>query len=362
MTLFSWKGDKDTTMSPYDSMVYIKKILHSGFIALDPETGYIKAWVGGINHKYFKYDHVNINARRQVGSTFKPLVYATAIDINKFTPCTEFPRERVTFIAGGQEWSPRNFDGTSGGTWTIAKGLALSDNLITAQVMKSLGDDAPDLVVQFAERVGIQKDRIPHVPSICLGTMELSPFEMASAYSAFVNKGLWVEPSFITRIEDKDGNVLEEFHTTKHDQVLSEEKAYIMFNMLEKVVNNGTAAGLKWKYEINGHIGGKTGTTQGAADGWFMGVMKNLVCATWVGADDPSVRIRGALLGQGSQMAMPIYGYFMHDLQKSEKLSYKGDMIDQPKNYDPDIFDCKRAKSDRIDIGGRDLNIDGLGD
>ena len=363
MTIFSWKGDIDTTMSPYDSIVYVKKVLHAGFIALDPETGYIKAWVGGVNHKYFKYDHVNINSRRQVGSTFKPLVYATAIDINKFTPCTEFPRERTTFITeSGQSWSPRNFDGTEGGVWTMAKGLALSDNLITAQVMKSLGDDGPDLVGQFAERVGIRKNRIPRVPSICLGTIELSPFEMASAYSAFVNKGLWVEPSFITRIEDKDGNVLAEFNTPKHDQVLSEEKAMIMFTMLKKVVDNGTAAGLKGKFEISGHIGGKTGTTQGAADGWFMGVMKNLVCATWVGADDPSVRVKGALMGQGSQMAMPIFGYFMHDLQRSSKLSYKADMIDAPQNYDPSLFDCKKSASDRIDLGGSNLSIDGLGE
>jgi penicillin-binding protein 1A len=207
----------------------------------------------------------------------------------------------------------------------------------------------------------LQKNRIPRVPSICLGTIELSPFEMASAYSAFVNKGLWVEPSFITRIEDKDGNVLEEFNSPKHDQVLSEEKALIMFTMLQKVVDHGTAFGLKGKYEITGHIGGKTGTTQGAADGWFMAVMKNLVCATWVGADDPTVRVKGALMGQGSAMAMPIFGNFMHQLQRSTKLSYKADMIDAPKNYDPGMFDCSKSKSDKIDVG-RDLNIDGLGD
>ena len=360
MNLFSWNGEKDTFMSPYDSMSYIKKILHAGFIAIDPQTGYVKAWVGGIDHKFFKYDHVNVKARRQVGSTFKPLVYATAIDINKFTPCTEFPRERTVFYSGGQEWSPRNFDGSSGGIWTMWKGLALSDNLITAQIMKSLGDDAPDLVVQFAERVGIEKNTLPKVPSICLGTVELSPFEMASAYSAFANKGMWIEPSFLTRIEDKDGNVLEEFQSPKHDQVLSEEKAYIMVNLLERVVNRGTASGVKWKYEIEGSIGGKTGTTQGAADGWFMGITKNLVCATWVGADDPTVRIRGAALGQGSQMAMPIYGYFMHGIQKNTTFKYKAEPFDLPENYNPDLFNCDKSKSSQID--GVPIEVPGLGE
>ncbi len=361
MTIFTWKGDRDTTMSPYDSMVYIKKVLHACFISIEPETGYIKAWVGGINHKFFKYDHVNINARRQVGSTFKPIVYATAIDINKFTPCTEFPRERTVFISGGQEWSPKNFDGKSGGIWPMWKGLALSDNLITAQIMKSLGDDGPDLVVQFAERIGIQKDRIPRVPSICLGTVELSPFEMASAYSAFVNKGLWVEPSFITRIEDKDGNVLEEFQNPKHDQVLSAEKAYIMTHLLERVVQRGTAYGMTGKYGIEGSVGGKTGTTQGAADGWFVGITKGLVCATWVGADDPTVRVRSSLIGQGSQMAMPIFGYFMSSIQKNPKLKYKAEAFTGPDNFNPDWFNCDKAKNNRGDLGGG-LDISGLGD
>lgn len=361
MTVFSWKGDKDTVMSPYDSMAYIKKILHAGFIAIDPESGQIRAWVGGINHKYFKYDHVNIRAKRQVGSTFKPLVYATAIDINKFTPCTEFKRERTTFYSGGQEWSPRNFDGKEGGVWTMWKGLALSDNLITAQIMKSLGDDAPDLVVQFAERLGIEKDKVPHVPSICLGTVELSPFEMASAYTAFVNSGLWVQPSFIVRIEDKDGNVIEEFDSPKHDQVLSAEKAYIMTHLLERVVQRGTAFGMTGRFGIEGSVGGKTGTTQGAADGWFIGVTKNLVCATWVGADDPTVRVRTSALGQGSQMAMPVFGYFMSGIQKNPKIKYKANAFDIPANFNPALFDCTK-KADLDFDPSRTLEIQGLGD
>ncbi|MBL7812311.1 MAG: transglycosylase domain-containing protein [Bacteroidetes bacterium] len=361
MTIFSWNGDRDTVMSPYDSMKYIKKFLHAGFIAVEPETGNVKAWVGGINHRHFKYDHVNINARRQVGSTFKPLVYATAMDINKTSPCTRFPRERTTFKgANGEPWSPHNADYSEGGTMTMAQGLANSDNLITAQIMKSLGDEAPQMVIKFAERVGIEKGRIEPVPAICLGAVELSPFEMASAYTAFVNKGLWVEPNFITRIEDKKGNVLEEFNEPRHDQVLSEEKAYMMFKMLLGVVDFGTGSYLKGKFGVRGSIGGKTGTTQGSADGWFMGVTKNLVCATWVGADDPSVRFRNAWLGQGALMALPIYGYFFSKASADKTLGLSTDMPDLPKNPGSISVDCGDDPDDTVE-SGKDLNVDGLG-
>ena len=359
MTVFTWKGERDTTMSPYDSMKYIKKFLHAGFVAVEPETGHVKAWVGGINHKFFKYDHVNIHARRQVGSTFKPIVYATAMDINKYSPCTIFPRERTTFPgANGELWSPRNSDGKEGGEATMAKGLALSDNLITAQIMKSLGDEAPQMVIKFAERVGIEKNRIPPVPSICLGTMELSPFEMASAYTAFVNKGLWIKPTYITRIEDKNGNVLEEFGTPEHDQVLSEEKAYLMFSMLKGVVDFGTGSYLRGKYGVTGHIGGKTGTTQGSADGWFMGVTRGLVCSVWVGADDPSVRFRNGWIGQGALMALPIYGIFMQQAQADKNLSINTDMPEIPQNMSSMTMDC--GENGEADRGG-ELDVDELG-
>lgn len=362
MTIFTWQGEKDTLMSPYDSLAYVKRLLQAGLLAIEPETGFVKAWVGGIDHKFFKYDHVNRNARRQVGSTFKPLVYATALDINKFHPCTEFERKKITFEFDGQTWSPKNFDNSEGGIYTLKKGLAMSDNLITAQVMQSLGANAPELVVKFAERVGIEKDRVPAVPSICLGTVELSPFEMASAYSAFVNKGLWIEPSFITRIEDKDGNVLEEFQSPRHDQVLSEENAYIMFHLLKNVVDAGTAAGLKGRFQVSGHIGGKTGTTQGAADGWFMGVSKGLVCATWVGADDPVIRVRTSAMGQGGRMAMPIFGYFFGAVQKDSRIKVDTDMIPAPAGLPANFLDCDAYRQRQgSDAGGQNLNIDGLG-
>ncbi len=359
MTVFSWKGDRDTIMSPYDSMKYIKRIIQAGFIAIEPETGYIKAWVGGIDHKYFKYDHVNKSNRRQVGSTFKPIVYATAMDINKIPPCRKFPREAVTFKIPGGSWTPRNDNG-AGGEWTMAKGLALSDNYITAQVMKTLGDDGAPYVVKFAERVGIEKGRIDPVPAICLGAVELSPYEMASAYSTFVNKGLWVEPSFITRIEDSKGNVLAEFNTPKRDQVLSEEKAYLMFKMLTGVVDYGTGSYLKGKYQLTGAIGGKTGTTQGSADGWFMGCTQNLVCATWVGADDPVVRFRNGWFGQGAMMALPIYGLFMQKALKDKSLFLNTDMLEMPKNPSSLMAECKDGGGGSE--GGKDLNVSGLGD
>jgi penicillin-binding protein 1A len=234
----------------------------------------------------------------------------------------------------------------------------MSDNLITAQIMKSLGEDAPQSVIKFAERVGIEKKRIPPVPSICLGTMELSPFEMASAYTAFVNKGLWIQPSFITRIEDKNGNVLEEFSNPKHDQVLSEEKAYAMFKMLQGVVDFGTGSYLRGKYQVKGSIGGKTGTTQGSADGWFMGASRGLVCSVWVGADDPSVRFRNGWFGQGALMALPIYGIFMQEVQKDKKLRLNVDMIEMPDRQTGLLSDCDEQDNGNSEA---DLNVDDLG-
>jgi len=208
--------------------------------------------------------------------------------------------------------------------------------------------------------VGIEKGRIDPVPAICLGAVELSPYEMASAYSSFVNKGLWVEPSFITRIEDSKGNVLAEFNTPKRDQVLSEEKAYLMFKMLTGVVDYGTGSYLKGKYQLSGTIGGKTGTTQGSADGWFMGCTQNLVCATWVGADDPVVRFRNGWFGQGAMMALPIYGLFMQKALKDKSLFLNTDMLEMPKNPSSLMAECKDGGGGSE--GGKDLNVSGLGD
>lgn len=362
MTVFSWRGDIDTVMSVYDSMKYIKKFLHAAFIAIEPETGAVKAWVGGINHKFFKYDHVNKRARRQVGSTFKPLVYATAVDINGTTPCTVIPGGSYTFHCG-DPWTPMN-DGYFSGSMTVEDGLAQSNNIITAGVMKSIGRDceAPKLVIKLAERMGIEKNRIPPYPSICLGSAELSPYEMASAYTAFVNKGLWVEPVFITRIEDKNGNVLMEAPEQKHDQVLSEEKAWVMWKMLTGVVEKGTSTSLKGIINYKGAYAGKTGTTQGNADGWFMGVTQNLVCATWVGGDEPSIRFQSTFYGQGATTALPIYGLFMNKAVRDVSLGLSVDPLPKPNNPGSLLTNCgEMDQGDNLvrPEGARD--VDGLG-
>lgn len=346
MTVFSWKGETDTVMSTYDSMRYIKRFLHAGFIAIEPETGSVKAWVGGIDHKNFKYDHVNKRARRQVGSTFKPIVYATAVDINGLTPCTIIPGGSYTFHCG-DPWTPSN-DGYSSGSMSVADGLAQSNNIITAGVMKNIGRDceAPKLVIKMAERMGIEKKRIPPYPSICLGSAELSPYEMASAYTAFVNKGLWVEPTFITRIEDKNGNVLMEAPEQKNDQVLSEEKAYVMWKMLTGVVEKGTSTSLKGIINYKGSYAGKTGTTQSNADGWFIGVTQNLVCATWVGGDEPSIRFLSTFYGQGASTALPIYGMFMNKAVREPSLGLILDPVDKPNNPGSLLTNCGELTPD----------------
>jgi len=340
MTVFSWHGERDTVMSPFDSLAYMKRFLHCGFIAIDPSTAQVRAWVGGVNHKYFQYDHVNRKVSRQIGSTFKPFVYAAAIDINKVSPCTSYPREYTTFYGYGKPWTPRNSDGSSGGTLTMAQGLAKSDNLITAQIMKSLGADGPEAIIKMAERMGVDRKKIPAVPSICLGAHELSPFEMASAFTTFLNKGLWIEPSYLVRIEDKNGNLLAEFTDQKHDQILSEEKAYLVFKMLEGVVNGGTASRLRYRYNLTGSIGGKTGTTQGNADGWFMGASRDLVCASWVGGDDPSIRFRTMAQGQGASSALPIYAYFMQKVQADVSLGLVAPPLDVPSGEQTIVGDC----------------------
>jgi penicillin-binding protein 1A len=222
----------------------------------------------------------------------------------------------------------------------MAQGLAKSDNLITAQIMKSLGAEGPEAIIKMAERMGVDRKKIPAVPSICLGAHELSPFEMASAFTTFLNKGLWIEPSYLVRIEDKNGNLLAEFTDQKHDQILSEEKAYLIFKMLEGVVNGGTASRLRYRYNLTGSIGGKTGTTQGNADGWFMGASRDLVCASWVGGDDPSIRFRTMAQGQGASSALPIYAYFMQKVQADVSLGLVAPPLDAPSGEQTIVGDC----------------------
>ncbi|MEZ5014805.1 MAG: transglycosylase domain-containing protein [Chitinophagales bacterium] len=325
ITLFSWKApghDLDTVITPYDSIKYSKMILHPGFMAIDPHTGAIKAWVGGVDMRYFQLDHVKPSQGRQVGSTFKPFVYTAAIADKGFSPCFEVPNQRITFERGPkwglmQDWEPKNSDGKYGGMLTLSQGLGNSVNTVTAYLLREVGIQP---VIDLAKNMGIESD-IPFQPSICLGTPEVTVYEMASAYTAFANKGVAVRPVFVSRIEDKNGNIIAEF-PTKRVEVMREEVASIMLDMMQYVVNYGTGQRLR-RAEYGGItsvVAGKTGTTQENTDGWFMGIVPQLVCGTWVGADDPVVHFRSTALGQGANMALPIYGYFMRKVYADKSL------------------------------------------
>ncbi len=316
MTVFSWykKGyDLDTLMTPYDSIKYVKKILNPGFMAMDPHTGEIKAWVGGVDMRYFQLDHVKPAQGRQVGSTFKPFVYTAAIADKGFSPCYQIPNLPVTFEKGkkwslNSDWTPKNSDGSYGGMLTLSQGLGKSVNTVTAYLLREVGIQP---VIDLAHNMGIESE-IPFQPSICLGTPEVTVYEMTAAYSAFANKGIAVRPIFVTRIEDKNGNIIAEF-PAKRVEVMREEISAVMVDMMQYVVDYGTGQRLR-RPEYGGitsQVAGKTGTTQENTDGWFMGMVPQLVCGVWVGADDPVVHFRSTALGQGANMALPIYGFFM---------------------------------------------------
>ena len=348
MTIFTWKGERDTTLSPLDSVKHYSQFLQTGFVGVHPQTGQVKMWVGGIEHKFFQYDHVNKSSTRQVGSTFKPLFYSTALYLGK-NPCEKLPREYTTFyIDGSKDWTPRNSDGSSGGFMNMFEGLKNSDNLYTAQLLKSLGEAGPQNVVDFVKRMGIDASKLQAVPSISLGVCDISVIEMASAFSVFSNKGNWIEPTYLTRIEDKNGNILAEFSPQKINQVLTEEQAYTMFRMLEGGVNGGTGSRLRNRYKVAGTVGGKTGTTQSNSDGWFMSVAKDLVTATWVGCDSRAVRFRSTNLGQGANTALPIYALFIQQVLKDNELEFQLNPLEPPDSSIP-MWECA-GFSDSPDI------------
>ena len=309
MKVFSYtRGEIDTVMTPLDSIKYYKYFMQAGLMSMDPQTGFIKAWVGGINHKHFKYDHVNIKSKRQVGSTFKPLVYTIAID-NGWSPCYKVPNQRVVF-EDYENYSPDNADDKyNDPEMTLFKGLQLSVNNIVMQVMKQLGPSAPKSVIELAKKMGIQSE-LPPYPSIALGVADLSVYEMVGAFSTYANKGVWTEPIYLTRIEDKNGNVVREVVPRKVE-AMSEQTAYIMEKMLERVTAHGTAAKIKYMYQVPGAVGGKTGTTQNYSDGWFIGITPHLATGIWTGFEDRAIHFRSMSLGSGSAMAMPIFGNYM---------------------------------------------------
>jgi penicillin-binding protein 1A len=315
MTIFTWKGDRDTIMSPLDSIKHYKRHLRAGFMAMDPKTGHVKAWVGGGNFRHFKFDHVK-QGKRQVGSTIKPFLYTLAMQ-EGYSPCHVVPNVPQTFIVGDTTWTPKNsgsskFDGQM---VTLKWGLANSVNNISAWLMKQFN---PRALVEMTNRLGIKSTIVP-VVSAFLGTSELSVYEMVGAYGTYANKGVHIEPMLVTRIEDKNGNVIASFHPQRNEAI-SEQTAYLMINLMEGVVNQGTGTRLRYRYHLQGRIAGKTGTTQNHSDGWFMGMVPNLVGGVWVGAEDRSVRFQTIGLGQGANMALPIFAIFLEKVYKDGRL------------------------------------------
>ncbi|GAB1445928.1 MAG: transglycosylase domain-containing protein [Cyclobacteriaceae bacterium] len=308
MTIYTAKGERDTLFSFMDSLNHYMRYLQAGMMAMDPSTGHIKAWVGGVDHKYFKYDHVK-QGTRQPGSTFKPFVYGLAME-SGYSPCHPMKDISPTFKVPGGVWWPPNADGTrgSGAEMTLRQAMARSVNSITAQMMQALGAEN---VVEFAHRVGITSKLDP-VPSLSLGTSDVSLYELVGAYSTFANGGIYTEPFFITRIEDKHGNVIENF-VPKTRQAINEQTAYKMIYMLMGGVeeSGGSSVGISPELKIDNEIGGKTGTTNNASDGWYMGLTHDLVTGVWVGGDERSIHFPSWLFGQGARTARPIWDKFM---------------------------------------------------
>ena len=351
MKVFTWKGEKDTILSPWDSIRYMRFFLHSGLISVEPETGYIKAYVGGINYKYFQYDHVIVQ-KRQVGSTFKPFLYTLAMQ-DGLTPCFKVANVPTTFYVNDTTWTPDNSDDLRKGEMvSLAWGLANSNNFVSAKLMQMF---KPEPVVALAHEMGI-KSYIPAVPSICLGVADLSLYEMVGAYGVFANKGVWSQPIFVTRIEDKYGNVISTF-TPKKNDAISDKTAFLMLNMLENVVNHGTSMRLRFRYGFRNMIAAKTGTTNNNSDGWFIGIVPHLVTGVWTGGEDRSIRFRGIRQGQGATMALPTWAYYMQRVYADKSnLGYKAeDVFEKPEGFQMPPVWCNDKEDNTSVEGGQSV-------
>lgn len=336
MTLFSWEGTIDTVISPLDSIKYYMWFLRSGMMSMEPNTGHVKAYVGGPDYRFFKYDHVKYGAR-QVGSTFKPFVYALAIQEKGYTPCTKVPNIQPTInLPDGRVWEPANSSQEREGEMVTLKwALANSINWVTAYLMNEV---SPQAVTQLARKMGVKSD-IPAVPAICLGVADIKLSEMVGAFNTYPSRGIYVEPIFITRIEDKYGNLLESF-TPKRNVALSEETAYTMIRTMQGVVESGTSIRLRFKYGLMNPIAGKTGTTQNHSDGWFMGMTPHLTTGIWTGGEVRSVHFRSLREGQGANMALPIFGIYMQKIYADSTINLpKDDFIKPSSGFDVE-FDC----------------------
>lgn len=350
MKVFTWKGERDTIMTPLDSIRYYKHFLQSGLMAMEPQTGNIKAWVGGINYKYFQYDHVGQGAR-QVGSTFKPFVYATAIEQLNMSPCDSILDGPFMMRKGQhnitEDWEPRNSDNKYRGMVTLKRALANSINTISAKLIDKTG---PESVVELTHKLGVTSE-IPAQPSIALGAVEITVHDMVAAYSTFANQGVYVKPQFITKIEDKSGLVLFEPIPESHD-VLNKDIAFAVIKLLEGVTEGGSGERLRtqgggsgdnrwtgYPYMFKNPIAGKTGTTQNQSDGWFVGMVPNLATGVWVGCEDRSARFKGLTYGQGATAALPVWGYFMKKCYEDETLNVSKANFDRPPNLSIKV-DC----------------------
>ena len=337
MKVFTWAGERDTMMTPLDSIHHYKFYLRAGMISMDPLSGHVKAYVGGPNFKHFMYDMAG-KGKRQVGSTIKPFVYTLAMQ-EGFTPCDLVPNIAQTFYLGsGKTWTPRNSGSARAGEMVTLKwGLANSNNNITAWVMKQFN---PQAVANTIHELGI-KSHMDAVPALCLGTSDFGLMEMTSSYCTFANKGVHIESMIVTRIEDRYGNVISDFHPQKREAI-SEPTAYLMLNLLQGVVNQGTGRRLRHTYQMFGQIGGKTGTTQNHSDGWFMGVTPQLVTGVWVGGEDRDIHFDGIRLGQGANMALPIFALYMQDVYANEELEItEEDEFEEPLNFHVNL-DCNQ--------------------
>ncbi len=331
MTVFTYHGMKDTEMTPMDSIIYYKYFLRAGFMSMDPQTGFVKAYVGGMDYTYFQYDMVSLG-RRQVGSTIKPFLYALAME-NGFSPCDVAPNVQRTYRVAGQPWTPRNANHSRYGAMVTLKwGLSQSNNWISAWLMSQLSPEAlKKLILEF----GIRNNKIVPSMALCLGPCDLTVSELVSAYTAFANHGIRMAPIFVTKIVDNEGNVVANFQP-QMNEVISEESALKMLDMLKGVVDGGTAARLRYMYKFTGELAAKTGTTNNNSDGWFIGISPSLVSGCWVGGEDRDIHFDNMTYGQGAAMALPVWALYMKKVYADKRLGYsQNEKFEFPKDYDP---------------------------
>jgi len=354
MKIFTWDGDKQVSMTPLDSIKHYLRYLHSAFIAIEPQTGHIKAYVGGINEQHFQYD--NVRTKRQVGSTFKPFVYTAAID-KGVSPCDMFPNILIKYPQY-EDWEPKNSDWIYGGEFSVWGALAASTNTVTVQLMEKAGLKS---IINLAKKMGIETE-LPEIASLSLGTAELSLLEMARAYTTFPNYGKPVHEVFLTKIINREGESLPIFEEKINKPVYSEKTGEIMVEMLGKVIRNGTAASLQYDYSLyNSDLGGKTGTSQSQADGWFFAFSSNLVTGTWVGAENPAIHFKTMNNGQGSHTALPVNGNFLKSLNNNPSYKYYlTGKFKKPSKEVLKLYDCLSRKGvpppkkDTLDIAVKD--------